>query len=304
MLRMVPGSPWLFPCPLSPDPCPLPFAVLWKNAGQDQPGALRLAAAALLAAGNHPEPAIPILLAAGQKNPAPADAIQIDRALVRALLGANRPAEALDVAERLLRRSDPPGDALGWKVAALAALGRSDELRKLIKGQWEKAGDKPDAVELLARAAMWLGDFQSVEEHLRPRARGPQAPCELVDCLARNAIAAGAVGPQALADALAAVHARGYENPSCLETLAVVYAELGKSSDAMETLSRSLDIRGGGAPSEACDADWYVLGRIAEHYGLEDVAAALYRKVSRPARPAADDLYTIAQRRLRTPGKP
>jgi tetratricopeptide (TPR) repeat protein len=257
-----------------------------------------------LAAGNHPEPAIPILLAAGQTNPAPAEAIQIDRALARALLGANRPAEALAVAERLLRRRDPPSDALGSKLVALAALGRSDELRKVVAGQWEKAGDKPHAVELLARAAMWLGDFQSVEEHLRPRARGPQVPCELVDCLARNAIAAGAVGPQALADALAAVHECGYENPSCLETLAIVYAELGKASDAMETLSRSLDIRGGRAPSGSCDADWYVLGRSAEHYGLEDVAAALYRKLSRPAQPAADDLYTAAQRRLKALGKP
>ena len=41
-------------------------------------------------------------------------------------------------------------------------------------------------------------------------------------------------------------------------------------------------------------ADWYVLGRIAEHYGLDEVAAGLYRRV--PARQAAvaDDVYAPA----------
>jgi transglutaminase-like putative cysteine protease len=289
--------------PSTPFAPPSPFAVLWKNARQDRPDALRLAAAALLAAGNHPEPAIPILLAAERAHPAPADAVQLDRALLGALLGANRPAEALGVADRLLARSDSPGDAPGWKTAALAALGRWDDLRKFIAGQWEKAGDNPAAVELLARTAMRLGDFQTVEEHLRPLARRPKAPCQLVDCLARNAIAAGAVGPQALADALAAVHECGSENPAFLETLAVVYAELGKSSDALETLNRSLAVRGGGGPFGSRDGDWYVLGRIAEHYGLADVAAGLYRKIRRPVRPggcpAAANLYTIAQRRLK-----
>ena len=49
------------------------------------------------------------------------------------------------------------------------------------------------------------------------------------------------------------------------------------------------------------EADWYVLGRIAEHYGLNEVAAGLYRKV--PARQAANDVYLLAQRRLKKVGK-
>jgi tetratricopeptide (TPR) repeat protein len=84
-------------------------------------------------------------------------------------------------------------------------------------------------------------------------------------------------------------------NPSCLNTLAAVYAEIGRTTSAMQTLKRCVAMRG----NRMADNDWYVLGRIAEDYGLDDVAADLYRKVKRPARPWADDAYNLAQWRLK-----
>ncbi len=41
-----------------------------------------------------------------------------------------------------------------------------------------------------------------------------------------------------------------------------------------------------------------MLGRIAEQYGLNDVAAGLYRKVP-VAPPGGADIYAAAQRRLK-----
>jgi hypothetical protein len=38
--------------------------------------------------------------------------------------------------------------------------------------------------------------------------------------------------------------------------------------------------------------------KMAEHYGLHDVAVSLYNKVTRPRRPIANDSYALAQRRL------
>ena len=104
---------------------------------------------------------------------------------------------------------------------------------------------------------------------------------------------------QALDDALAAVKQTKQENAACLYTLAAVYAELGKTSEALENLRRAVAIRGD--RTEA--ADWYVLGRIAEHYGLEEVAAGLYREVPAKQSAAVDDVYVLAQRRLKKMGK-
>jgi tetratricopeptide (TPR) repeat protein len=109
------------------------------------------------------------------------------------------------------------------------------------------------------------------------------------------AVASGHVTQQVLEDALSAVKRTKQENAACLHALAALYAELDKTSEALENLRRAVDIHG------ECreGADWYVLGRIAEQYGLTDVAAGLYRKV--PSRPvaAADDVFVLAQRRLK-----
>jgi hypothetical protein len=118
------------------------------------------------------------------------------------------------------------------------------------------------------------------------------------------AVTSGKVNQQALDNALSAVKLTKQDNAACLHTLAAVYAELGKTSESLENLRRAAEICG----PRSDGADWYILGRISENYGLEDVAAGLYRKV--PVRPAtvADDIYVLAQRRLekiekQAPGK-
>ena len=117
--------------------------------------------------------------------------------------------------------------------------------------------------------------------------------------LAWAAVVAGNVNQQALDDALSAVKRTKQENAACLHTLATVYAELGKTSEALENLRRAVEIRG----ERTEEADWYVLGRIAEQYGLDEVAAGLYRKVPAKQAAAADDVYVLAQRRLKKVGK-
>lgn len=52
------------------------------------------------------------------------------------------------------------------------------------------------------------------------------------------------------------------------------------------------------------DPDWYVFGRIAESYGLNREAAALYRRLERPKSELAipSSSYALAQRRLKALG--
>ena len=115
--------------------------------------------------------------------------------------------------------------------------------------------------------------------------------------LAWAAVVSGKVNQNALDDALSAVKATKQENANCLHTLATLYAELGKTPEALENLRRAVELRGERIEGE----DWYVLGRIAEDYGLDEVAAGLYRKV--PARhAAANDLHVLAEGRLKQVG--
>ena len=277
-----------------------PFANLWRGAEQEGADGLRLAAAALAAQGGDPRAAIPLLVAARQTQTAPKDSLQIDRALCRAYLSDNRPAEAIRAADRILKQTDRPHEPLRFKMTALGDLGRWDELRQVLHAQMEKADNSQVIEELLALQAMRLGDFDTAETRLRPLADRAKVAPAVLNNLAWNAMSRGSVGQRALDDALAAATRTSFENSACLHTLAAVDAELGKTTEALENLRRGILQRGG----QIKEIDWYVLGRIAEQYGLDETAAGLYRKIPSPKRPAADDVYTLAQQRLKKLAKP
>jgi hypothetical protein len=108
------------------------------------------------------------------------------------------------------------------------------------------------------------------------------------------ALAAGAVNQQTVESALSAVKESKQESAACLCALAAVYAESGKTAEALENLRRAVEVRG----ERNEEVDWYVLGRIAERYGLARVAAGLYGKVS-AKQAAGDAVFALAQRRLK-----
>ena len=70
--------------------------------------------------------------------------------------------------------------------------------------------------------------------------------------------------------------------PAFLHTLACLYAEQGRTAEAYRIILQSIGARADEAPSAE---DWYVFGRLAEQYGLPDVARKYYRKVARPEEP-------------------
>jgi hypothetical protein len=98
-----------------------------------------------------------------------------------------------------------------------------------------------------------------------------------------------------LALARSAAGERPALRPAGLHTLAAVHAERGEPAKALEALEQSIDLREGKPRSD----DWYVLGRIAEAYGLADAAIPLYRKVAPPNVNTAVSPYALAQRRLK-----
>jgi tetratricopeptide (TPR) repeat protein len=136
--------------------------------------------------------------------------------------------------------------------------------------------------------------WQVVMEQGQARIVPPAAPAAAQNDPAWAAVVSGNVTQQTLDAALAASQAKP-EDPVCLRTLAAVYAELGKTPDALEGLRRAVQLRN----DRLDDGDWYVLARIAEQYGLNDVAAGLYRKVPLKPPGGGDDIHAAAQRRLK-----
>src|SRR4029077_1238323 len=82
-----------------------------------------------------------------------------------------------------------------------------------------------------------------------------------------------------------------------LHTLACLYAEQGRTAEAYRIILQSI----GAKPEETPGAeDWDVFGRLAEQYGLPDVARKYYRKVPPAKSPDGEAMSThaLAARRL------
>ena len=195
---------------------------------------------------------------------------------------------------RLLNDSSTHDDALRTAAAALAAEGRH-----AAEAIPPPAAARQKTAESLGLEALRRGDFPTAEKLLRPLADRQKGPPHLLRGLAWGAVACGSTGPAALDDAQAAVARTAYADAACLTTLAAVYAEQGKTAEAVENLRRAVEFNA----DQPQDADHYVLGRVAEQLGLDDVAVELYRKVPCPKRPAADGAYALAQQRLKILGR-
>lgn len=106
---------------------------------------------------------------------------------------------------------------------------------------------------------------------------------------------AGTEPRRALKLAERAAEASQYESRATLHTLAAAYADAGEPKLAMTALEQAVDRSHGWLQPH----DAYVLGRVAEHYGLTDAAIRYYRRIQRPAVPVATSTWSLARRRLK-----
>jgi hypothetical protein len=185
--------------------------------------------------------------------------------------------------------------------AAAQGAEKPDEIRAKAKAiaqlrRFKVEGDATNGFHVHASGEkLNESQWQVVMENGQARIAPPAQPAAVASDMAWSAIVAGKVTQQSLDEALAAVKENKHPDATSLRTLAAIDAELGKTPDALDNLRRAVELRG----EQIEDGDWYVLGRIAEQYGLDELAAGLYRKVPLTPPAGGEDAYAVAQRRLK-----
>jgi tetratricopeptide (TPR) repeat protein len=177
---------------------------------------------------------------------------------------------------------------------ALTMLGRFEAAAKLIDGQ---LAQHPDDLDLLrartsiADAGKWADAppwFDKLLAHPHVRAND------------FNNVAWSRLfydpSPEKAREVAARGERMGEPDAALANTLAAIEAESDHPHAAWTYLQGALAARKHVEPSPA---DWYVIGRIAETYGLRDDAIAAYRHITKPTkRQLAPTGYDFAQRRL------
>jgi tetratricopeptide (TPR) repeat protein len=275
----------------------LPFAALWpKDNAAANADEIRIAAASLMLRKGD-ERGLPLLLAQRDKA-SDHTKTWIDVALGAAYTDRKDWKNVVSIAERLTASYPDSDNAFRMHVFALSLSGRTVEAEELAKKRLAKKPKDDEALRALSSNAAKARDYAAAAKYAE----------QLVDELSptqndyNNAawfeLFAGNV-THAMENARRATAEESQTSAAALHTLATLYAETGKNIEARDALLRTLDKSRRDQPDSS---DWYVLGRMAENYGVREAALAAYKRVDKKENDGAS-VWELAQRRLAVMGK-
>lgn len=272
------------------------FPLMWTKGAEADANAIRAAAAVLMAGGPDSAQAAPILEEMRAKA-SPADQSRFDTALYRGYFEMKRWEDALKAAQRVMAAYPDSETAFGATAEALDRMRGWDEAEKLIEERLRRKPEELTALRTAANIALSRGQTaQAIQYGQKLVALGKAAEVDLNN-LAWAYLVAGNVTAEALDIGQRAAYANQQRSYSVLHTLASLYAEVGKPTEARQMILQGMEAGGVEEPDSSA---WYVFGRIAEQFGIEEEALADYRRVEKPEEgERSDSTYELAQRRIR-----
>jgi hypothetical protein len=284
-----------------------PFVRLWTAGQQGDLAAIRAAATVLLLQSDDTD-ASPARRAAFEEGlqgiaalrPAATGdtAVALDLATWDALATLKRWSDVIPLLERLADAQPASERALRALFIADQQSGHPENITPRLEARLAKTPNDPFAVRMLADLADFEGDLSRSLSLTRTLVERGKADALDWNRLAWNQLFEPPIPEKTLADASRASEMTDHSSRAILHTLASVYAELERPAEAYRILLQSIDA-GDHKPSTS---DWYVLGRMAESYGLPDQARTYYARVEKPDQFVNVSVFTLAQRRLAAMG--
>ncbi|HVM92644.1 MAG TPA: DUF3857 domain-containing protein [Terriglobales bacterium] len=193
-----------------------------------------------------------------------------------------------------LLAANPGSDSALWSVID-ACLRTHDWSvgEKAIATRLGRIPDDETAARVASELADGKGDFAQARTLLGPLIDKNRAGMWDFNEYTWNAIMLGKVSDEDLSILQQAINDNSSFNE--LHTMACLYAEIGKTKEARELLLKAMDAAGMSEPNESV---WYGFARVAEDYGLTEVALSLYQRVGKTKN---DDIptstYNLARHR-------
>jgi tetratricopeptide (TPR) repeat protein len=272
------------------------FAALWPKENPAADAAqIRVAASSLLVK-KKSDQALATLTAAREKA-APEQAKWIDVAIADVAKGRKDWKTVAEAGQRLFTANPDSPSAFVTYIAGLSFGGRNDEAKTVAAKRLEKLPKDAAALRMLSEVASKSRDYAAAARYAE-QIIDQLSPTEMdYNNAAWFELFAGDAA-HALENARRATNDEKALSPAALHTLATVYAETGKNIEARDALFRTLDLAQREEPSPS---DWYILGRMAENYGVADAAVAAYKRVEskeKEEETGGGSVWELAQKRL------
>ncbi|MCE9575246.1 MAG: DUF3857 domain-containing protein [Deltaproteobacteria bacterium] len=247
-------------------------------------------AAALLAARGYPALAAPALRRCAVGDDQVAHACR--GRLLSALMLLERWADAASVADEITAADPAHREGIERHAVALVRLGRPAAAIKLVDDALASAPTDHDLVEIRAEIALTAEHAPLTAPAVAQLFALPTVEEWDANNLAWTSIGSGG-DPEAARALTVTAEAKRPMTPTFANTIAFIEAAAGRPASAWVYARRSF------SPTRIDAADWLVIGRIAEAYGLRDDAIAAYRRVTKgPTLSLQPTSYDLAQRGL------
>lgn len=257
------------------DPFEVPaFLDIWTRGSQGDAEQVRCAAASLFSVENTLAELLPTLTACRQAAAEGPRRIAFDRTLLATYLALDKHEEAAEASLRLASASDSE-ILYRAQLASLIDLRRWDDMRKIADARLAKTPGDLLAQDTFAEVALRQGDFDEAERIVQRMLDSGKAGADQYNQAAWIGVVRGRADERTLELAQRAAGLSNYQDWGILHTLATVYAEQGKAAEAYRVILQALELKG-----EPDLNDWYVFGRLAEHYGLPESARYYYEKAA------------------------
>lgn len=272
----------------------------WTRGNAGDKDAILLGAAAILAGDKDDDRAMPLLKSSLERASSDKARADLLMALTVGYTARRRPAEAEVFAGQLARMNPSSAAAFQGYASALLSQMRWKQARVIAEERLTRLPDDADALRILDRCAFVEGNYDEALRHLRKLiAMGKAKPADW------NSIGWQALFHPPVSEQMAQeVQAGISQTPTfdVLHTMAMLYAELGKTTEARDVLWQAMEVEGIDEPNSSV---WLAVGRIAENFDATAAAQAAYAKVERPKQESEiiGSSYTLAQRRLAALGK-
>lgn len=243
--------------------------------GADSPEAMRLAALSLLAGSMQAKSTLGEIAALREKASGQRQ-IDLDLLLAVNAEGAEVPEVALPAALRLL---DQEPDSLRALQLAGGAYEQKDDAsgwQALLTPRLQKKPTDHDLLSQQVEVYSLQHDFVRAQETEKKVQASGKATANDYNTYAWLGLFDGQTGEAAVKAAQESAQLSKNASFAELHTLACLYAAVGKTTEARQTLGEAMYA---GNQSEPNSAVWYALGMIYEQYGAKQAAATAYKKV-------------------------
>jgi len=279
------------------------FTRFWIRGQQGDSDTIRHAAAVLLIDGQNPVEALPILQQGRAQAKADTERLHFDLALARAFIRLKKFEEVVAPARRLAEAAPRSKTAFALQAIAFENLERWQEAEQVARARLDLIPNDVEAIRALAQIAGHQRRYKDSIQILSSLIGVGKAEEQDYNNMAWDALMDGDVTPQAIEWAQRGVLLTQNQGGPVLHTLACLYAEMGKATEARDLLLKTLELWGLEEPNSEI---WYGFGRIADYYGFPEAAIAAYQRVEAPEQKyaLATATYTLAQRRLQALQQP